>query len=386
MANNRIFYACQAVALAPCPTDENRFGVLHGVQSVGINTSFNLEQIFELGQISIYENIEGLPDVELTIERVLDGYPLAYRLATRRVNINGSISDPGNSLVERTKNRCSAALAIYPDDKVVISGTPPMQVYMSGMYVNSISYTLPVDGNCTESITLVGNHKVWKNSTDQLVNKFKANLAYPTAGTAFNPIPSGGGFDIPKNLQPGTIAGGVQRRENVVMVSSIVPRALLESYGLYDVATDGSGNNWNADLKVPKVHIQNIAISTDLGREDILELGQKAPYYRAPNFPVEVTCEFEVISISGDMVYAYEEGNPAYIGTVRQGDNTSMEQISIMLSDGTKFNLGNSNRLSSVTYGGGDAGGGNSTSTFSYVTYNDLYVDGPHLNWGEAIA
>jgi len=367
MANNRIFYACQAIALAPNP-DNNNFKELHGVQSVGINTSFNLEQVFELGQISIYENIEGLPDVELTIERVLDGYPLAYRLATKR----SDGTDPGKTLVERTKNRCCAALAIYPDDKDTVSGAPPVQVYMSGMYVNSVSYTLPVDGNCTESVTLVGNHKVW----DQSVNKFTAALAFPK-------FTYSGSGDIPRANQAGFIAGGVQRRENVLMASSIVPKALLESYGLSATGTATTGNNWDDALKVPKIHIQNITISTDLGREDILELGQKAPYYRAPNFPVEVTAEFEVISISGDFVYAYENGRPDYVGTVQEGTNTSEETISIVMQDGTTFELGNKNRLSSVTYGGGDAGGGNASMTFSYVTYNDFSITGPFGNYGE---
>lgn len=364
MSNNRIFYACQAVAIAPCP-DSNNFTELHGVQSVGINTSFNLEQIFELGQISIYENIEGLPDVELTIEKVLDGYPLAYRLSTQ--NVNGS--NPGDKLVERTKNRCSAVLAIYPDDKDIVSGTPQQQVYMSGMYVNAISYTLPVEGNCTESVTLVGNHKQWN-----LSNKFTSSLAFPKFATS-------GNVDVPKNLQSGYVAGGVQRRENVVMASSIVPTAVLNSYGLSATAT--TGNNWDSSAKAPKAHIQNISISTDLGREDILELGQRAPYYRAPNFPVEVTAEFEVISISGDFVYAYENGNPAYVGTINEGSNTSEETIKIRLTDGTTFDLGSKNRLSSVTYGGGDAGGGNASMTFSYVTYNDLDVIPPHGGAGE---
>lgn len=363
MANNRIFYACQAIALAPCP-DNNNFTELHGVQSVGMNTTFNLEQVFELGQIAIYENIEGLPDVELTIERVLDGYPLSYRLATR--NPNGT--DPGKTLAERSKNRCCAALAIYPDDKDTVSGTPSTQVYMSGLYLNSVTYTLPTDGNSTESITLVGNHKVWNQS------KFTSALAFPK----FTYSNSG---DMPKNNKTGYIAGGVQRRENVIMVSSVIPKALLESYGVTGVAA--TGNNWDSSLNKPKVHIQNITISTDLGRDNILELGQKAPYYRAPNFPVEVTSEFEVISISGDFVYAYEEGNPNYNNTVNQGSNTSEETISIKLQDGTMFELGNKNRLSSVTFGGGDAGGGNASMTFSYVTYNELSVTGPHSNDGE---
>ena len=84
MANNRIFYACQAVALKPMAGLNAQYKVAHGVQSVGITTNFNLEQAFELGQIQIYENIEGLPDVEVTMEKLLDGYPLLYHLASQK--------------------------------------------------------------------------------------------------------------------------------------------------------------------------------------------------------------------------------------------------------------------------------------------------------------
>jgi hypothetical protein len=346
MANNRIFYACQAVAISPYP-DNNDFVEVHGVQSVGVNTTFNLEQAFELGQISIYENIEGLPDVELTIEKVLDGYPLVYRLATSDAT--------EDTLVNRTKQRCCAALAIFADDQDAVTGTAPVEIYLSGLYINNVSYTLPVDGNCTESVTLVGNHKVWNTPA----TKFTSTLA------------SEFGTDTPKNLQAGTIAGGIQRRENVDMSSSTLPKSI---YGV--TQSTSAGNNW--DGTKPKAHIQNISISADMGREDILELGRKAPYYRAPNFPIEVTCEFEVIAVSGDFVSAYEEGKPAYVGTVDEGNNTGEETIEVVLQDGTTFDLGSKNRLSSVTYGGGDAGGGNVSMTYSYSTFNDLEILGPH--------
>ena len=62
MPNNRIFYASQGVAIsAPDPGTTSTKGIasatsfMHGVQSVGITTNFNLEQAFELGQIQIYE-------------------------------------------------------------------------------------------------------------------------------------------------------------------------------------------------------------------------------------------------------------------------------------------------------------------------------------------
>ena len=36
--------------------------------------------------------------------------------------------------------------------------------------------------------------------------------------------------------------------------------------------------------------------------------------------------------------------------------------------------MGQKNKLSSVSYGGGDAGGGNATVTYSYTNFNDFTV------------
>ena len=67
--NNRIFYACQAVAFVPSGTTSVGTGhIVHGVQSVGITSNFSLEQAFEFGQVEIYANSEEVGDVELTSE------------------------------------------------------------------------------------------------------------------------------------------------------------------------------------------------------------------------------------------------------------------------------------------------------------------------------
>lgn len=341
--NNRIFYACQAVAFGLF--DENEISspaeltAAHGVQSVGINTSFNLEQAFELGQISIYENIEGLPDVEVTVEKVLDGYPLLYHLSTTGAT--------DNSLVGRTKKRCNVSLGIYSDEKEFVSGVAPVSVFMSGMYVNSINYTFPTDGPSTESVTLVGNSKLWYTEPF----RWLANTATGLVGAGAN-----AGKDFPIG------SGGIQRREDVMMQNSIMP------VSIYEVLGTAVGNNFDSSKQRPRAHIQNITISTDLGREEILELGHKEPYYRTATFPVEVTSEFEVIAVSGDFINAYSNG-----------DNTPEQPIMITLRDGSVYDLGTKNRLSSVNYTGGDAGGGNATMSYSFSTYNDLTVLAPSI-------
>ena len=359
-ANYRIFYACQMVglhkmgeiAVNPATYDVG-LTLAHGVQSVGITTNFNLEQAFELGQIQIYENIEGLPDVEVTLEKVLDGYPLLYHLATP--------SPASVGMVGRGKERTDVGLGIFSDavDSVTDGSQekPPVEVFCSGMYMGSLSYTIPVDGNCTESITLVGNEKQWI-TTDNLKHMTSKNSSFGET-TAPNP-------DEPFALT--MASGGIQRRENVLLSSSIMPVAV------YGVTGTGPGNAWNSTAGSPRVHMQNLSVSTDFSREDILELGRRVPYYKAPGFPIEVTTEIEAIAISGDFVNAYEAGDPANVGTKNEGNNTGEETIVIRLTDGTTFDLGSKNRLSSVSYGGGDAAGGNVSISYSYTNFNDLEV------------
>lgn len=354
--NDRIFYACQGVSVQLCGSkdlDVQSTDMVHGLQSVGVNTTFNLEQVFELGQIEIYENIEGLPDIQVTMEKVLDGYPLIYHLATR---LPAGTSTAGSGLVGRSKQRCDVRLGIFPEEYANIDAggaAASQEIYMSGMYVSNISYTLPVDGNSTESCTLVGNNKQWfKEGTGRMKNASVANFD---------------GEDSPLSLGiANSPSGGVQRREDVMLSGSILPLSIQ------GITSLGYANALNGT--VPKVHIQSVAISTDFGREDILELGRKAPYARPATFPIEVTCEIEVVTTSGDFVNALENGDPDLWCTTASGNNTQEEPIFICTRSGYGWDLGSKNRLSSVNYGGGDAGGGNATVTYSYSNYNDLDV------------
>jgi hypothetical protein len=353
MANNRIFYACQGVALAPigtAPTAYNSGNMVHGLQSIGVTTNFNLEQVFELGQIDIYENIEGLPDVEVTLEKVLDGYPLIYHMATSGADLTNQ-----PSLAGRSKQRADLRLFIADEGRnninsSIVAGDPRTSVYCSGMFVSSISYSLPVDGNFTESVTLVGNNKKWFRSLDNVPTNVFVNFDSADEPLAYTLIGS----------------GGVQRREDFILADSILPTSIDGVNG------NVAGNGLNGD--VPRVHLQNVTVSTDFSREDILELGRKLPYYRPANFPIEVTCEIEAISVSGDFVDALEDGRTEFVGQKDQGNNLANETIYLVTRAGYAFDLGSKNKLSSVSYGGGDAGGGNVSCTYSYSNFNVLDV------------
>lgn len=347
--NKRIFYACQGVSITDMADDApDAASMVHGLQSVGMTTNFNLEQAFQLGQLEIYENIEGTPDVEVTLEKVLDGHRLIYHMATTGI---ASSASTATNLANRSKQRGDLRLGIFNEEENNLEGqNAEVEVYCSGMYVSSISYSVPTDGNATESVTLVGNEKQWlKTSSDTKIDSGVVG-AFSEDGT---PLSSG--------------VGGVQRREDLMLASAILP------VGIDGVVGTVAGNGLNGTT--PRVHLQSISVSTDFSREEVLELGRKVPYYRPANFPIEVSCEIEAITSSGDFVGAYELGDPAlFSNPVTSGNNTGEETIFIPMRAGYAFDLGTKNRLSSVSYGGGDAGGGNATTTYSYTNFNSLDV------------
>ena len=391
-SNNRILYSCQVPSIvmhgqgrdAAAVNNFHAQGMVHGVQSVGITTNFNLEQAFELGQLEIYENIEGTPDVEVTMEKFIDGYPLMYLLAS-----TGVTGSNASGLIARSKERCDVSLGIFGEEfNNVASATPnagdaEVQVYMSGMYISSISYNIPVDGTCTESITLVGNSKEW------LGNGLATNVNM--SGEAVNTF---NGADAPKALGvTGAFgpSGGLQRREDVLMEHSILPvgiqgvngTGLGNAYRKTEVsfAPDATIDAQNTARKLQRftasglgVHVQSVSISTDFSREDVFELGKKTPYYRPANFPIEVSTEIEAITTSGDFITGLENGDPKLYETTASGNNTAEENIFFTLRGGITIDCGTKNRLASVSYGGADATGGNASCTYSYTNFNDLDV------------
>ena len=335
---SRILFSSQAIGFAI--DGSTTYTPLHGVQTIGLSTTFNLEQVFEIGQLAIYENVENIPDIECTIERVLDGYALAYHSATRGYT--------ANTLAGRSQAKCGIAMSFYSDTVSSASGTPLAEVNMSGMYVNSLSYTLPVDGNCTESVTLIGSNKTWKNSS------FTFN------GTLFD------NTDEPLALTSGL--GGVQRRENVVFgASTLLPYG---TNGINGISTSGTNDKTAGQYAV---HVQGITISTNFNRANVLELGRREPYYRYVNFPIEVTTEVSVLSTFGDNTQATEAG------VAGGGNNLTDHEIFVVLEDGTNFDLGTLNKLSNSNYSGGGTDGSNAIMTYTFSNWNDLIITHPSM-------
>jgi len=324
MANVRTFYACQKVALgAPSGSEggvTQAFTDLTAVQSVGITSNFNLDPVYQLGSLDPAELYEDIPEVEISLTKAIDENIGIYELMMGE-----------GTLTALSDKRSAVQLTIFPQDYSAGTGVSLSQCKMEPAYLSSITWNFPADGQFTEEATIVSNTKEWTLGVDAGSN---TDLSAP-------------------------VGTGVARRQNFDENNSTLP---IGGQALANLSGRMPGDS----------KIQNVSVSVDLGREDIFKLGERLPFTRYINFPVEVTTEFEVISASGDLVGVT---NPeAQCANPKALQDLS---ISLKLCNGLTLDLGDKNKLNSVSTAGGDAGGDNVTYTYSYINYSSLDYTGP---------
>jgi len=370
--------------LSGIDTVNGRWEIARGVQSVTSTTAYNLEQVFELGQIEVYEDSERIPDVDFTVEKVIDGTKLIYfMVADPAPGVETSNGLPNVGLNERVGDkRSDVGFAIYPDSQQRAQGTPRSSMVASGVYLASLTYTFPIDGPCTESLTFAGNDKLWANYNNSIIGQ--SWTAAPVAGSSDVP---GSGYSIPVSgfemaeTTEGTniaslrvIGSGVQRREDVDMrrtlLPSDIPGVVPATIAIANASTVGGSSSGvvyhtTGNLADIAERVTNITLSVDLNREADEELGSKRPYARSITFPVETSASIEVTTSQGDMIEA--DSGQDVGGT----DNTQPnETIIVRTVEGTQFDMGDAMRLSNVDFNPGDAGGGKATVTYSYRGWN----------------
>lgn len=302
----RIFYASHAV--------EVNGTTVPGAQSVGVNTNFNLEQVFQLGRIAVYDNLSVDPEVEVTINKALDGRRLIWSLA--RGNNNARLDTSAN-------DKSDIQVGVGDDINPVLAANTST-ITMTGCFVNSLNYTFPVEGNFTEEVTFVGSHKSAQGA-----------VAAP-GGTTPAPAPN----------------GHVLRRQNVMMGSSTLPAAVAGK------------------------RLSSVSISTSFNREKMFTLGQFSPFHRFVNFPIEVTITFDVIAqnIGNHASLLFDTINAECTGRTDTRERIFIQLCKSDASTAYTFDLGSGCSLQSVNYSGGDTGGGNVTETYTYISYNELTV------------
>lgn len=379
----RIFYASQSINLQPVSTgtadpinyrdsshyvtygSDAKWVVPLGLQSAGISTTFNSEPVSQLGTLQIYAQTETSPEVEVTLSKVLDGTAPLYSICTAKVDPDdtSNLQSVNANITEVATNMVNVRIAVVSDTSSAATGNANQHTLCNRMYLSSVSYTLPVEGNATEEVTLVGSNKTWGG-------------AVPLPGDS-SATPYGTGTDAIVRRQYISVTGdaSVTRNGSGKIIGSMPAYSILpNSIPRYTV---------NGVLQ-PR--LQNITVNANFNRENINELGFFGPYYKYTTFPIEITSEFEAIAVSGDLVnandfeYMDNEGNlvSAFNCTTRYS-NISDEEIVIKIcgvtsSDSLYIDLGKKNKLTSVNYTGGDTGGGNATVTYSYQTFNKFNV------------
>lgn len=353
MANDRIFYALQALGIEKAgdigfnsdgtPKANNTSGSgqiawMKGVQSVGITTNFNLEQIFELGQLAIYENLENIPEIEVTVEKVIDGQGLLYLTAC---------PSGANDIISASKNMANLYLSIYPDTGTSASGVAEASVWCSGMIPSQVSYTFPVEGNATESVTFIGNDKSWTSL------RSNGYAAFPELTSNALHTPNATVTRRQHFIAP----TGLTYAQSVINSGTYIPDEIVNAVGFGK--------------------IQNINVSAALARENVYELGRYRPYNKFTTYPVAITCEFQVLATKGDKVNAKgSEKNLSDQAIFLSFQNSNTVAGTLNTGPYLTIDLGKKNKLTSVNYTGGDAGGGNATMTFSYQGFNYFKVSG----------
>jgi hypothetical protein len=371
MANTRVYYATQAVGLTP-RNPGNTAGEFKqypkGLQSVGVTTNFNLEQVFQLGQLEIYDNVENVPDVEVSLQKISDGSKFLYPICVEGTGAVVNNSTAGvvykQDIGAVSTNRVEVELSIYKDTSTdAFDGQNAVNAYgtvtCSGMYLSSVAYTIPVEGFITEDVTLVGNSKIYSNSS--------------TNGAGVGGLEGAG--DGGATLSPSKIG----RRINLSDESTL-PTGTLAGNQANGDSKGSIAINARTDGKGDRPYLQNINVSMDLGREAVFELGKFAPYARYATFPIEVSSEFEVLAESHDQVQARDFDD---VGACSSTEISNLDDrpIKIILCgkdptiDKYVIDLGSKNKLTSVNFSGGDTGGGNATITYSYQTFNKFTVD-----------
>ena len=365
--NDRVYYAIEQVQIADPGNASNIWRTVYGLQDAGSRTSFNLNQVFELGQSEVYENIEDIPDVEVTLSKVLDGTELIWHKAT-----GGSATSP--SLKARANIRSALRMGIWDDSNDSATGAPVTIVETSGMYPSSLAYAFSVGDEFTESVTFVGNDRIWSGdprivNTEALARS--NSLSMDGSFTSNNHVPPGsGGINRRENLMFEYVGGtGTTTDVNGMVADSDCTILPTEIFGISASGTNEQSNGENYD-----VHVQGIDISVDFGREPIFELGRNSPYVRLAQANIPVSCNVEILATSGDMISATEEGILSNAGGCAGGTNLSNATIRVATCEGTRIYLGANNKLDDVSFGGGDTGGGNATVTYSFIGFNTCTV------------
>lgn len=197
---NRILYASQSVRV--------NGHILYRVQTLGSNTTFTSEDVFELGHLDIVDVVDDVPAVAVAIDT--NDFGTVETMATLAgLNPQRMIGDPTSSgSYLRTDSSCTGsgtryyhgmALSHFSDSEVKIwapvqnaasLGTLDddiqMTLFMDKVYVNSITLTYNTGATATENYAAETDNKMWLVNSGKFITQEEWDIYAPSNSQELN--------------------------------------------------------------------------------------------------------------------------------------------------------------------------------------------------------
>ena len=345
-ANNRIFYACQGVFTAE---SGGSLTFLKGVQTVGITPSQEISSLAGIGRSQKFATLYNKPNVEISIERVLEQSDDArfFTLGDSPGTYAGSYFLNANNFgmqigSDSTRIKQYDIRLLYTEDgEDNITEGDAIDTYdFKYCLLKTLSYSMTVEGSVKETLTFSGKIQ------DHTSGGSSASETFPQSA---------------RNL----------RRQDVSIATATLPTELNEIISAYPDADQA---------------IQSVAINLTINYQQLTDIGKwrgatsqsKVNDFTYVTLPLEVTCSFTIVARKG-MQRDILMKDTNFMGTFPDPDRQIIIPIETVKTGSSSTNyifwdLGQKNYLTSISTGGGDTGGGNVEMTFEYANTNNDYV------------
>jgi hypothetical protein len=346
---NRFFYACQGIFISSAKkslTDE----FLYGVQSVSIDNDFQLFPLKDIGRSQETPLYLG-PANQITIERLWsnlsniitdhDSAPATYAAGhlLNPANLGHSIvNQPATDIREY-----DIKLVYAPDTATTISGEALDIVTYYRSLLTGINYEFSTQGPFKETLTFV--NKIMNKEADNTIPS--ATLPLFLAGTRES------------NYE-------IFTRKNFDKTNSDLPSEVsdMASLGQYKDGSEVLGiTNITVDVNIDYVR------KIDTGRWRGADTQSQVNLWATVSLPIDVSCSFTITarrSFQQSILNSDKNFTDQRIMLVVASINTTDRTPSYYVVD-----LGNKNRLTSISVKGGDTGGNLAEYTLTYKNYNN---------------
>lgn len=345
---NKLYYGCIGVFISNNALLSNTF--VNGVQSVGLEHNFDYSLNPSIGKSQI--SAQGLkPSNEISIERIwanlenviipTNQYPTTYAEGYLLSSNNLGYSARGNSATDLLQ---FDIMLVYADEtQPYITGTAlDVMVYKKSL-LKGINYQFGVEGSFKENLTF-SNQMV----SDEVSNAIPANTLPYFMGGIKN-----------SNYE-------ILNRKNFDNSSSIIPTE-ISSITSFSGAKDGKNI-----IGITKIEVDvgiNYTVPPDNGKWRGSDNTAELNYWTTISLPISVTTKFTINAgrslqqsiINSDKNFTNQR-IVLVIRTINTVDRTPLYKI---------VDLGNKNRLKSLSVTGGSTDGSIVEYTFTYENYNN---------------